>query len=84
LTGWPEKKRGRSGFVSGRLAAAMAAPLMRLLVKVIRDAGQIPTLGGIEFAQELVAAMDLYRAAKNDRSLALFVEDMRAALQRSP
>ena len=55
-----------------------------LLVKVIRDAGQIPTLGGIEFAQELVAAMDLYRAAKNDRSLALFVEDMRAALQRSP
>lgn len=55
-----------------------------LLVKAIRDAGQIPTLGGIEFAQELVAAMDLYRAAKNDRSLAIFVEDMRAALQRSP
>ncbi len=55
-----------------------------LLVKAIRDAGQIPTLGGIEFAQELVAAMDLYRAAKNDRSLALFLEDMRVALQRSP
>jgi hypothetical protein len=52
-----------------------------LLIKAIRDAGQIPTLGGIEFAQDLIEAMDLYRAAKNDRSLALFVEDMRSALQ---
>jgi hypothetical protein len=55
-----------------------------LLVKTMRDAGQIPTLGGIEFAQELVAAMDLYRAAKNDRSFALFLEDMRTALRRRP
>jgi hypothetical protein len=52
-----------------------------LLIKAIRDAGHIPTLGGIEFAQELVEAMDLYRAAKNDRSLGMFIEDMREVLQ---
>jgi hypothetical protein len=52
-----------------------------LLVKAIRDAGQIPTVGGIEFAQELVAAMHLYRAEKNDRSLALFVDEMRLMLR---
>jgi hypothetical protein len=50
-----------------------------LLAKSIADAGHPPTLGGIEFAQELVDAMDLYRAGKKERSLKHFVE---AALDR--
>lgn len=39
------------------------------------DAGYPPTLGGIEFAREIVQAMDLYRAKKTDRSLKHFIDD---------
>ena len=49
----------------------------RLLAEAIRLGGQPPTLGGIEFAAELVKAMDLYRAGKNDSSLKAFVDDLR-------
>jgi len=52
-----------------------------LLSKAIRAAGHPSTLGGIEFARELVEAMDLYRAGKNDRSLKAFVDELRAALR---
>ena len=51
------------------------------LAKVVRKAGHPATLGGIEFAQELVERMDLYRAGKNDRSLKVFVDDLRARLR---
>jgi hypothetical protein len=37
-------------------------------------------LGGIEFAEDLVASMDLYRAGKNEKSLKHFVDDLRAGL----
>jgi len=53
----------------------------RLLVQAIRSGGQIPTLGGVEFAPELVGAMNLYRAGKVDHSLKAFVDDFRAALR---
>ena len=43
--------------------------------------GNILTLGGIEFASDLVAAMDFYRAGKAEPGLAHFVEEMRSALQ---
>ena len=49
-----------------------------VLSKAIIDAGYPPTLGGIEFAQDLVTAMDLYRAGKTDRSLKHFLDDTRA------
>ena len=49
----------------------------RLLADAIRQAGQPATLGGIEFATELVDAMDLYRAGRNDSSLKSFVDDLR-------
>ncbi|MFQ6006797.1 MAG: DUF4276 family protein [Woeseia sp.] len=49
-----------------------------ILSKAIVDAGHPPTLGGIEFAAELLKAMDFYRASKADRSLKHFLEGTRA------
>jgi len=51
-----------------------------LLSDTVRKAGHVPTLGGIEFAPELIERMDLYRANKNDKSLKSFVEELRARL----
>jgi len=53
-----------------------------VLTRTIRQAGHLPTLGGIEFAQELAADMDFYRAGKNDRSLKVFLDDLRGRLRR--
>ena len=49
----------------------------RLLAEAIRRGGQPATLSGIEFAAELVSAMDLYRSGKNDSSFKVFVDDLR-------
>jgi hypothetical protein len=51
------------------------------LANAVRKAGHPATLGGIEFAPELVARMDLYRAGKNERSLKAFVDDLRGRLR---
>ena len=51
------------------------------LAKLVSKAGHPATLGGIEFAQELVGRMDLYRAGKNERSLKAFVDDLRGRLR---
>lgn len=53
----------------------------RLLADAVRKGNQPATLGGIEFATELVDGMDLYRAGKNDASLRNFVEELRAGLR---
>ena len=53
----------------------------QLLGQAVRDGGHPTTLGGIEFAAELVDKMDLYRAGKADGSLKAFVEDLRAKLR---
>lgn len=47
----------------------------------LRSAGQILTLGGAEFADEVVDAMDLFRAGKNEPSLKHCIDDLRAALK---
>lgn len=52
----------------------------RILGKTITAAGYPAGLGGIEFAVEIVAAMDLYRAGKNEKSLKQFVDAARALL----
>jgi hypothetical protein len=52
-----------------------------ILAQSIIQAGLVPTLGGIEFAQELVTGMDPYRAGKADASLKAFIEDFRAKLK---
>ena len=54
----------------------------RLLDRAIGNGGHPPTLGGIEFATELVDAMDLYRAGRAAASLKAFLDDLRAALRR--
>jgi hypothetical protein len=46
----------------------------RILKKAIVDAGHPVSLGGAEFAEEIVNAMDLYRAGKGEKSLKLFVD----------
>lgn len=50
----------------------------RLLAKAVVDAGHPPTLGGIEFAQEIVGAMDFYRAGRRDHSLRDFIASLEA------
>ena len=50
----------------------------RLLADAIRKGHQPATLGGIEFAAELVEAMNLYRAGRSDSSLRAFVGDLRS------
>ncbi|MGQ9591229.1 MAG: DUF4276 family protein [Planctomycetota bacterium] len=52
----------------------------KLLADAVRRAGHPPTLGGIEFARDIAAAMDWYCAEKGDRSFRAFVDDLRKAL----
>jgi len=53
-----------------------------ILAKAVVDAGHVPTLGGIEFAREIVNAMDLYHAAKEEKSLKAFLDSLKAHLKR--
>ena len=50
------------------------------LVQAVTDTGVIPTLGGIEYAEAIVAEMDIYRAGRNVRSLRRFIDDFKDAL----
>jgi hypothetical protein len=52
-----------------------------ILIRTLREAGYPPTLGGIEFAKEIVQAMDLYRAAKAEKSLKHFLDDIIACIR---
>ena len=51
----------------------------RKLVEAVRRGGNPITLGGIEFALDLVEAMDFFRAGKNEPSLRHFIDDVRQA-----
>jgi hypothetical protein len=53
----------------------------KLLVDAIRESGVTPSLGGIEFADDIVNAMDLTRAAGVDTSLGRFIDEMRAVFK---
>lgn len=52
------------------------------LIEAIRDAGRTPSLGGIEYAEEIVQNMDIVRAARLDDALQHFVEDLRDTFRR--
>jgi hypothetical protein len=52
------------------------------LADAVRNAGHPATLGGVEFAKELVDAMDFYRAGRNETSLAHCVGKIRDHIQR--
>jgi len=51
------------------------------LIQAILDAEVTPSLGGIEFAEDIVKAMDLDRAASADVSLRRFLDDLRNAFR---
>lgn len=52
----------------------------QLLMQQIMSTGIVPSLGGIEYAVDIVDAMDLDRAASFDPSLKAFVDDLRTAI----
>lgn len=49
----------------------------KLLRDAVRQAGISPALGGIEYAEEIVDAMDLERSARSDPSLGHFLSELR-------
>ena len=49
------------------------------LIDEIKEAGVIPSLGGIEYAEDIVEALDLQRAGQDD-SLGRFLASLRQAL----
>jgi len=51
-----------------------------VLANAITAAGHPSTLGGIEFARELVDALDYFRAGKTDSSLKHFLEELHTRL----
>lgn len=52
-----------------------------MLIRAIASAGVVPSLGGIEFAEDIIAAMNLDRAGQADASLRRFLENLRQALK---
>ena len=52
-----------------------------ILRTAVRAGGDPNTLGGIEFAPDLIARMDFFRAGRSDRSLKSFVDDLRSKLR---
>ena len=52
------------------------------LATAVRQGGHPVTLGGIEFAREIVESLDCFRAGKNDKSLKSFLDDLRGDLRR--
>jgi len=51
------------------------------LMDCIIQAGIVPNLGGIEYADDIVRAMDLNRAGQADASLARLLNELRAVFQ---
>ena len=51
------------------------------LTEAIRATGITPNLGGIEFADDIVAKIDIARASRADRSFKRFVDDLRGAFR---
>ena len=54
----------------------------QILTTAIRQAGHPTTLGGVDFAPELVEDMNLYQAGRQDSSLNAFLRDLRAMLRQ--
>ncbi len=53
-----------------------------LLRKAMREAGISPPLGGLEYTEDLVNAMDLEHTERMDRSLDRFFKDLRNRMQQ--
>lgn len=55
--------------------------MKRYLAGYLEQAGKVVMEGGTEFADEIVRAMDLFRAGKNEPTLKRFVDDVKAAIE---
>lgn len=55
--------------------------LKRCLRSYLQDAGKVVMEGGVEFADEIVGTMSLYRAGKTEPTLKRFIDDLRVALK---
>lgn len=53
----------------------------QMLATAVQQGGHPATLGGLEFARDLVEKMDFYRAGKNDASLRAFLDDLKNKLK---
>jgi F420-dependent methylenetetrahydromethanopterin dehydrogenase len=53
-----------------------------VLSQTVINAGHVPTLGGIEFAREIIDAMDVYRAGKAEKSLKASTDSLTSYLRR--
>jgi len=53
----------------------------KMLIDAIKASGVTPSLGGIEFSDDIVEAMDLDRASAADASLRKLIEELRAVFQ---
>jgi hypothetical protein len=52
------------------------------LVSALEAADEIVMQGGAEFAEEIIAPMDFYRAGQADSTIQVFTDELRAALRR--
>lgn len=55
----------------------------RMLREAVDRAGHPPTLDGVEFANDVVREMDLYRAGGNEPSLGALIDGLRAFARRA-
>ena len=69
------------GFVPEVPQGKCTPDFKRLLSEAVVRGGHPPTLGGIEFASDLVESMDLRRAERSDKSFKHFVSDLRSSLR---
>jgi len=53
----------------------------KMLIEAIRASGVTPSLGGIEFSEDIVRVMDLDRVAAADASLRKLIEELRGLFQ---
>lgn len=54
----------------------------KMLIDAIRESGITPSLGGIEYAEDIVKEMDLGQAARNDASLQRLLEDLHSVFRK--
>lgn len=50
----------------------------KMLIDSIRNSGIVPNLGGIEFAEDIVNAMNLDRVGSSDHSLGRLIQELRS------
>ena len=53
----------------------------RILAKAVLDSDRPPMLGGVPFARDLVQAMDLFRAGREESSFRHFVDELSGCLR---